>query len=409
MYVGKFMKVLVALPTQYPPLACLDDVIVGKVASSGTISSFIRSADFLATAGIEVVVSSACDSQSNRFSCIRHDQVDSQGFDWLIAHQSHWNGTNLTFGNDCLQRSILWLHNQTSWSFVDSFLKAGGYRVVCPSAYLANHYRALSGWLEKIAVISNSYASVFAPTVDSPARRLLFIGAITPSKGFTELMQIWSYLVTQNLDLEFAIAGGIRLHSSDTKLGDLGVADYKYEKHFIQPWYDALPAAFRPYFLGSLPPVDLQREIAQAWAVIVNPCWHAPETFAVSAVEAQACNRTVFGVMAGGLGETVYRGSFQSLTRSHSPKAVGDLILQGIKNPNAVAENGRLAGEFVRSRFSPEAVATAWIDLLHGKTVQPESLRSWSTPMAVVQDLMRWTGTGLAAKTVYGKFRERSI
>jgi glycosyltransferase involved in cell wall biosynthesis len=405
------MKILLTLPTEHPSIHSLDEVIMGRIACSGTIGSIVRLADFLMSAGMKVVISGASESQSNRLAYIQHSEVDVNDFDRLIIHQSHWDCKNFTFGNSCLQKAILYLHNQTTWTFFSSFLQAGGYRIVCPTVYMANLYRALLGWSEKIAIIGNSYCPIFTPIdeSESPQKRLLFVGAVTPSKGFNELMKIWAYLVMQGVDLQFAIAGGISLHSESARTGSLGISDDKYEEDCIQPWYKSLPEKSRPKFLGPLCPVDLQKEIVQSWAVIVNPTWRSPETFGVSAVDAQACNRTVFSVMSGGLQETVYQGKFHSLTTSRSPEAVGKMILHGLQNIEVVMENGMLAGNFVRSQFSASSISAAWIDLLVGKVVQPQSIRNWTTPEVAIKDLMRWSGTGMAFKSVYGKLRSRPV
>jgi glycosyltransferase involved in cell wall biosynthesis len=403
------MKILVTLPTEHPSLPSLEDVLAGKVACSGTTGAIVRLAEILQIAGMDVTISGASNCQPGKFRYLLHSNVNAIEFDKLIIHQTHWNGEKFTFGNPQLPKAILYLHNQTPWAFIASFFQWGGYRLVCPSLYLANLYRAIPKWKEKIAIIGNSYCPVFSASLDSPQPRLLFVGAVTPNKGFNELMQVWSCLAKKEVDLQFAIAGGISLHHEGSKLGPLGATDDDYERGHIQPWYQSLPAKYQPQFLGALCPLDLRREINQSWAVIVNPGWQSLETFSVAAAEAQACDRTVFSVMAGGLRETVYQGSFPSLTRSRSPADLCDLILQGLKNPEAVTKNGQLAGDFVRNQFSFSKISQDWLDLLAGKTVQPIALGKSFTPDTVAKNLMRWTGTGMALKTVYGRLRDRAV
>jgi glycosyltransferase involved in cell wall biosynthesis len=403
------MKILVTLPTEHPSLPSLENVLSGKVACSGTVGAIVRLAEILQIAGIDVSISGASNCQSSRFCYLLHSNVDATEFDRLIIHQTHWNGENFTFGNSQLPKTILYLHNQTPWAFIASFFQCGGYRLVCPSLYLANLYRAIPQWKEKIAIIGNSYCSVFSASSELPQPRLLFVGAVTPNKGFNELMQVWSCLVRQKVDLKLAIAGGISLHHEGSKLGPLGATDDDYERDHIQPWYQSLPEKYQPQFLGALCPFDLHREINQSWAVIINPCWHSPENCSVASIESQACDRTVFSVMAGGLKETVYQGNLSSLTSGRSPADLSDLILQGLKNLEAVTENGRLAGDFVRSQFSFSKISQDWLNLLEGKTVQPAALEKFFTPDTMAKNLMRWTGTGMALKKVYGRLRDRAV
>lgn len=205
-----------------------------------------------------------------------------------------------------------------------------------------------------------------------------------------------------------AIAGGISIHKgSDPKLGSMGIAEFDFETDQIQPWLKTLPAGYQPQFLGALPPIELHKAICESWAVIVNPSWNSPETFCCSAVEAQACNRTVFGIAAGGLKETVYQGQFKTLTTGKSPEALGDLILKGLANMEAVAENGKLAGEFVRSQFNQQKISNTWIQLLSGQSIDSNILSTWDTPKAHAYDFLRWTGTGMAVKSVYARLLNR--
>ncbi len=403
------MKILVTLPTEHPSLPSLADVLAGKVACSGTIGAIVRLAEMLQIAGIDVTISGASNCEAGEFVYLLHSNVDATKFDRLIIHQTHWNGAIFTFGNSQLPKTILYLHNQTPWTFIASFFQSGGHRLVCPSLYLANLYRAIPQWKEKIAIIGNSYCPVFAPSLDLSQPRILFVGAVTPNKGFNELMQVWSCLVRQKVELKLAIAGGISLHHEGSKLGPLGATDDDYERAHIQPWHQSLPERYQPQFLGALCPFDLHREINQSWAVIVNPCWHSPENCSVASIEAQACDRMVFSVMAGGLGETVYQGDLPSLTRGRSPRDLCDLILQGLQNPEAVKKNGQLAGAFVRDQFSFSKIFQDWLDLLAGKAVQPTALGQSFTPDTVAKNLMRWTGTGMALKTVYGRLRDRAV
>lgn len=393
------MPILIALPTNHPHFHSIDNVIDGTASCSGTTGSIIRLATMLAEGGLDVCLSTPFEIKSNNFSCIRHQRVKANLFDHLIVHQSHWDGSSLTFGNQHLEKTFLWFQNQTSWSFVHTFLRNGGKRVICPSIYQANIYRAIPQWREKLAVIYNSYCPVFTPTLAPPQPRLLFIGAITPSKGFVELMQIWSYLVKKQVGVELAIAGSISIHKgSSVQVGSLGVAEADFEINHVQPWLKTLPEGYQPHFLGALSPVQLRTEIARSWAVIVNPSWEYAETFCVSAVDAQACDRTVFSVAVGGLRETVYQGEFNSLAKEQRIEAVGDHIIDGLFNMEAVEQNGRQAGEFVRTKFSDRAIRDNWIQSLAGHKTEPVLPRTWDSRRELLCDLMRWSGTGMIVK-----------
>jgi glycosyltransferase involved in cell wall biosynthesis len=400
------MKVLVSLPTNHKNFSSIDDVLSGKAACSGTDGSFIRLASFLSEAGFDVSLSAACKIPSTQFLCILHAQVKANQFDHLVVHQSHWNGTSLTFGNQVISKVSLWLHNQIIQPLVYTFLKEGGSRIVCPTFYHAGVYRALPHWRQRVAVVYNSYCPVFQPVIAPPNNssskpRLLFVGAIAEYKGFLELMQIWSYLAKKRANLELAIAGSIVLHSSGGNVGAMGLAKADFESSYIRPWLESLPEEYQPNFLGALSPDKLKIELAKSWAVIVNPSFRVPETFCVAAVEAQSCDRTVFSVACGALKETVYRGRFDPLVASTSTEDLGERILEGLSNPALISEHGRLAGKFAREKFGPQVIQHSWVDLLTNKKNPPYLPVTWGSPRDLVCDLMRWSNTAM----LVGRYR----
>ena len=391
------MKILVSLPKKkrfLSPEQSIEQVLEGNIPSSGTISSIVRLANILKDRGYDVYLSSSYDMQCSKFVCLKHEDVEPKEFDYLIVHESHWNGVSLTFGNQSLKKTFLWLHLYSCFALVFTFIKAGGHRVICPSIDCANAFRAVPGWNKKVAVAYNSYNQIFTPNLEnceSDIKSLLFVGAIRPSKGFVELMKIWSYLVEHKLALKLKIAGSINIHSKDTKTGSIGVAEKNFESNYIEPWLNTLSEQYQPDFLGALTPKQLKQEISTSWGVIVNPSWYCTETFCVSAVETQACNKTVFSVARGGLKETVYRGKFKSLSTEQAPETLGKLIFEGLSNEEIVKENGSLAGNYVRNKFSNQSIGDAWVNLLCEPQNKPNFSSNWQKPRDLFYDLLRYS------------------
>ena len=391
------MKVLIALPLEHKSYPSVDDIISGQAPVNGTDGSMIRLAGLLAKAGIEVCLSTASPLFSHHFKSTNHSSVKAEEFDHLIVHQGHWNGASLTFGNQALPKTCLWLHLEVQKTLIYTFLCAGGHRVICPSQYLAKWYRMLPGWQSRVVVIPNLYCPTFCPLpLDEPQKdtvpRLLFVGALGLGKGLIELTQIWSYLAQHQVALEFAIAGSINLYY-DNAAGEAGLAEPTLENTVIQPWLNSLPTQYQPKFLGSLSPSQLQTEIAKSWAVIVNPSPLHPETFCIAAVEAEACDRTVFSVRAGALPETIYHDTFNSLAEGDAVQSVSERIVEGLSNKERVAENGRLAGEFVRQKFNNQRICSLWMALLNGQAIDPGLPRFGDSVQGLGRDLIRWSRT----------------
>jgi glycosyltransferase involved in cell wall biosynthesis len=389
------MKVLIALPVEHKAYGSIEDIISGHAPVNGTDGSFIRVAGLLFEAGIDVCLSTFSPVASCPFRAITHAEVNPAEFDQIVVHQSHWDGQSLTFGNAALPKTSLWFQLQAPKLSIYTFFKEGGQKIVCPSQYLAKWYRMLPGWWNKVAVIPNPHSPLFQPIPRNEVEatklpRLLFIGALGLGKGLLELTQIWSYLAEREVPMEFAIAGSINLYH-DNFAGDAGLAEPTLESTIIQPWLESLPDDYQPQFLGSLSPSQLQMEIAKSWAVIVNPSYRHPETFCVSAVEAEACDRTVFSVAAGALTETVYHEKFNSLGQGDAVPAVGERIIEGLCNEELVAENGKLAGDFVRRQFNNRIVGKLWIDLLQGKPTQAGLPKLGDNLQGMFRDLVRWS------------------
>lgn len=401
-------KVLVALTTQPLKFSSIDDVLDGQVACSGSVGSAIRLANLLAKdPKLEVSFSTAIPSYSTRFPCIAHTSVKDKDYDCIIAHHSHWNGVELTFGRNAIPKTILWVKNPILPASVHVFFQEGGRHIVCPSVYHTNLYRALPQWPKKFSAIGNVYSHIFTPGVPQKEHakpRLVFLGALRRSKGFVELTEIWSHLAQEGANIELALAGSVSIHlnADETEFGSLGLTDSELETTCLKPWLANLPESHKPLFLGALSPSQLRNELVNAWAAIVNPGLTA-ETFCIAAVDAQACNKTVFSIKLGGLNETIYQGCFNSLGAPGSPRSVANCILKGLANRDSVSENGQLAGDFVRKNFNPERIGQDWHTLIFNGRLDRSLPSSIASRRDVIYDLMRMTNTGV----LVSKYRQK--
>lgn len=401
------MRVLIALPVSHPEIGSLDDALRDQVPLSGTIGSFIRAADLLTRIGIDVTlaVERENDTSKERISLVQHQNVRSNNYEYIIAHQTHWNNGKFSFGNENLPKTILWLQNQTSFREVSDFFSASGNQIVCPSHYHANLYRAARGWSRRASVIPNPLPNCFLklPFEKVQSRQLIFVGAITPNKGFSEVMQIWSHLSKAGADLNLVVAGGIGLHSGLVATGPLGIADAKFESDKILPWLGKLPSGYKPRFIGSVCPETLKGEIQRSWAGLVNPAKEHPETFCVAAAEIQACGRTVFSVLSGALNETVFRQHFDGLEPTGLAERLASRILVGLRQPEKVAKNGTAAAMFIHEYCCNRTISRSWETLLKsGEAVRSGGALGTRNFLA---DSLRASGLGNLANTLANQLR----
>ena len=394
------MKILITLQKKSNKfITSIDDVLQGKIGCSGSTSSAIKLAELLFDDGFEVCLSASCKIPSKKIPCILHQEVQVDQFDRLIVLNTHWDGVELSFGNQALSKTILWAQNHVGLASSYNFFRGGGIKIVCLSYYQANISRALPQWRSGLAVAHNSYNPIFCPspseTIKNSAKpQLLFIGAISQAKGFIELTKIWSDLAKQKANISLAIAGSVNLHNKTVKLGPTGVAEADFDHKYIQPWLKSLPSDYQPKFLGSLSAFELREQLYDSWAAIVNP-GGVPETFCVAAVEAQACNKTVFSIQSGALIETVYQGALPTLAKDNSPEGVAKLIIQGLNHPQTVIENGILAGDFVRSKFDSPEIYQTWINLLAKENEKLDISYLPTNSRDAICDLTRITKTSI--------------
>jgi len=393
------MRVLVALPQSHPRINSLDAAFSGAVPLSGTNGSIIRMAAQMARAGHQVTVSGASPlkCESGLVTTIQHCDVECAEFDRIIAHQTHWNGGVFSYGSEALPKVILWLQNQMPYKEAAAFLQRGRY-LVCLSHYHANLFRAARFWKSKVRIIPNTYDPCFDKrdlgNPECEANRLIFVGAITPNKGFREMMGIWTAVSNTGIKLSLCIAGGIALHSHNVSMGPLGIAEASFEHEEIIPWISQLPVQYQPTFSGNLTPVQLKVEISKSWAGIVNPAMNHPETFCVSAAEIQACGKSVFSVSAGALDEVVYQGRYKVLESSGNPLKLAQRILRASLNKEQIRLNGEEARLFIRNYCDEGKVSRFWSlllsDELHPPRISLQSLRFTN----VMFDILRITGLG---------------
>ena len=181
----------------------------------------------------------------------------------------------------------------------------------------------------------------FSPT-DGPtrsderaARRVLFVGRISPEKGLHDLVRAFVLVASENPDVELDLIGPQEMLprefiidvSDDPAVRDLARF---YDRDYVAYLRGLVPAAMsdRVRFLGGLPQDELVSHYRAA-DLVVNPSYS--ESFGMSLVEAQACGTPVVATRVGGMidivsddvGTLVGRGDVPALVDAIS-RLLGD-------------------------------------------------------------------------------------
>jgi len=238
-------------------------------------------------------------------------------------------------------------------------------RLVCVSQAQADGARHLDCF-EKISVVYNAIDLDFWHPIKSseiePA--VVFLGALTPSKGFHHLARAWPVIKRAHPRARLHVCGSAKLYDRNATVGPLGIALEAYEREGIMPYLgESLEAAeaLGVQFHGLTTPVQTRSLLWTSSIGVVNPNIDgSSETFCVSAVEMQACGLPVVGGCVGGLLETVAHGRsgvlLQPAQLAHAIcRVLGDRPFRARLSQGAIAH---------AAQFGPTKTIVEWENLL---------------------------------------------
>jgi glycosyltransferase involved in cell wall biosynthesis len=214
----------------------------------------------------------------------------------------------------------------------------------------------------KSTYIYNGFdTSSFEPSsIRSNNKKVVYVGALVPSKGFHVLAKFWKNIVSRVPEAELTVIGSGQLYDDDAGMGRWGIAKEEYEAKRIRPHLST----------DSGEPVDsvefkglMGREkipIMQSARVgVVNPSGKS-ENCPGSAIEFQACGTPVVSRAYRGLLDTVKHGETGLLG---SGSEIEDHIVTLLKDEHLSREMGRKGISWVKRRFSFESVCRDWVQL----------------------------------------------
>jgi starch synthase len=162
--------------------------------------------------------------------------------------------------------------------------------------------------------------SVTPPAGLQRAKRVLYVGRITPAKGLDHLLQAW-----QQLD------------HPQAQLWLVGSCDYP------QAWLNQLPASVR--WCGSVPQAELQRFFAQAQLFVMPSLL---EGYNMAALEAMAAGLPVLITDQCGVKDVVTHGLNGWVVPAADPPALAAVLQQALADPQACQRMGAAAYDQTR-------------------------------------------------------------
>jgi glycosyltransferase involved in cell wall biosynthesis len=331
------MKFLFHFPFELPAGATVEDILLGRVASSGTVAS-VRLSLALVELGHECAILTAGQSNGSAGGVAIESATDLAGRlaaagsePVLILPPASAMAALRTLRNRTSGFVVFWLHNNLSIDLLDEAFAIGLDRAICPSGPAAATYDAYPWWW-RVEAIPYAFRDEFPEAAPSPERgRVAFIGATSEAKGFHHLLAAWPLVLDQFPDAVLDVFGSVALHHPSASTGTTGVMTSNFEERYWRPFAarsgERGVASVR--LRGSINRRELISELQHTRVVVVNPnLTGSTETFCLSALEAQACGVPVVGAAADGLLETIADRRSGLLIHSQAPRELADTIVR---------------------------------------------------------------------------------
>lgn len=344
----------------------------------GTVSAMILASHGLSLRGHEVVVLNRSDS--GMYQGTRHLRTESPGD--ASRNLAELGGADVFIANGWasdifgefeipVPTKVHWIHNFIDQVPVEKAVNEGrlNYGVCISANQLGTWWR--SPVFSRITNIPNC---VDAASLEGHAsewvreNKIMFIGATRESKGFHDGLRIFLQFHARHPEYKFYVAGGAGLHGSAGPLSANGIFEQEYEDRCLKDLLYDRNGGLRPeiVLLGRIPRSEVLRHLATTKIALVNPSWTSePETFCISAVEAQGMGVPVVSTFRGGLPEVIQNGKSGILVKNSDDRsmlAALERIAGDIDLASEFAANGRAN---VAANFGVPRIASEWEAKLH--------------------------------------------
>ena len=349
-----------------------------SLGASGTVSAMILASHGLTLRGHDVMVLNR--SESGVYQGTRHLRTESP--DDVRRHLAEIGAADVFIANGWasdifdeieipVPTKVYWIHNFIDRVPVERAMAEGriDYGVCISANQLGTWWR--SRFFSRITNIPNcvdASNSERRSAVGERENKIMFIGATRESKGFHDGLRVFLQFHARHPEYRFYVAGGAGLHGSAGPLSANGVFEQEYEDRCLKELLYDGSGSLRPeiVLLGRIPRSEVLRHLATTKVALVNPSWTSePETFCISAVEAQGMGVPVVSTFRGGLPEVIQNGKSGILVKSKDDRsmvAAIERITHDEKLAKEFSANGRAN---VLARFGVSRIAEQWDTKLH--------------------------------------------
>jgi glycosyltransferase involved in cell wall biosynthesis len=366
------MRFLFHFPFELPAGQSVEDVLAGRVGSSGTVAA-VRMSLALVELGHECkilaaqsqgrvagVTIEAIGDLSSQFAAAGTDAVlilpPATAMPGLRAVRARKSGS-----------VVFRLHNNLPIDLLDEAFAIGLDRAICQSRPAAATYDAYPWW-SRVEVIPPALREEIPEATQTRHREsVAFVGALGETKGFHHLLAAWPTVLDRMPDTILDVFGSVALHHPSARTGATGVMTSDFEERYWRPFVARAgeQRAAQVHFKGSISRRELIGELQHHRVVVVNTnLTGSKETFCHSALEAQACGVPVVGGAAGGLLDTVADRRSGLLVRSQSPQELADAIVCLLQDDELWKALSAGARQHALKYSSPRVEAERWVAMV---------------------------------------------
>lgn len=364
----------IAFYADHSDMASYQDVVAGRVASSGSASSVNALLPIAAFYPLTVYHRMGADVSPKIWrgvTWVRVSDIDDMmavlsGGDDLPSHMIiRSNGESGTLVDRLTALGILpvlMMNNDLPGAVISQLFAHGLAFAVARSVRSLRNYEAFY-FCKDIHLVRHSLPHPIGDEGSSPVlNRVVWVGATREEKGFHHLLAAWPAIRAVAPEAELHVYGSIRLHLPRATVGWSGVMTPEFEKAHLNKVGVTIDELRQRgvYLFGEAGKQEVVAAAQSAWVGVVNPnVTGGLETFCISAVELQACGCPVVGGKAGGLIETVEDGVSGLLVSN--PADLAAAITSILSNPELRSRLSAGARSHASSFAAIEKEVDAWL------------------------------------------------
>jgi glycosyltransferase involved in cell wall biosynthesis len=206
---------------------------------------------------------------------------------------------------------------------------------------------------------------------NSDARRLLYVGRISPEKGLHVLLDAFELIIREYPDASLTMVGPESVAARDMIVDlclEKAVADslapfYK-ESYLLQLKRKLSPAAARRVtFAGPVAHSDVAAYYENSDIYVSSSLY---ESFGMSIIEAMAAGVPMVAAQGGAVADLVSHGRTGLLVAAGSPLAIRDAVISLFTDARLRNSISCVAREMVLKQFSWETICSALMQMYHG-------------------------------------------